>query len=117
MEDTERFSETVSERNQRIEATIIEALQREAARYEAASKNMHRLQSLRLERDQNNPAVKGVALVSPNGPSPINEPPPPIDDPPKPPKPDEPPKPPPVSDPPSEEKPPPMRSGVRQHLL
>jgi hypothetical protein len=41
-------------------------------------------------------AVKGVALLSPNGPSPINEPPPPID---------EPPKPPPVNDPPPEEKP------------
>jgi hypothetical protein len=48
----ERFSETVSERNERIERAITEALQREAARHEAAVKNMHRLRALRLKRDQ-----------------------------------------------------------------
>ena len=52
MQDTERFSETVSERKQRVEAAISEALQREAMRHEAALKNMHRLRALRLERDQ-----------------------------------------------------------------
>ena len=104
VQDTERFSETVSERNQRREAEITEALRGEARRHDAAIKNMHRLRALRLERGQ----------TAPNGPSPINEPPPPIDDPPKPPQPDEPPKPPPVNDPPPEEKPPPMRSGVNQ---
>jgi hypothetical protein len=100
MQDMERFSETVSERNRRREAEIAEALQGEARRHDAAIKNMHRLRALRLERGQ----------TAPNGPSPINEPPPPIDDPPKPPRPDEPPKPPPVNDPPPEEKPPPMRA-------
>jgi hypothetical protein len=50
--------------------------------------------------------VMAKSKSAPNGPSPINEPPPPIDDPPKPPQPDEPPKPPPVNDPPLEEKPP-----------
>jgi hypothetical protein len=49
----EGLSETVSERNQRIEAAITEALQREADRHNAAIKNMHRLRALRLERDQN----------------------------------------------------------------
>ena len=34
----ERFSENVSERNERIERAITEALQREAARHEAAVK-------------------------------------------------------------------------------
>jgi len=104
----EGLSETVSERQQRIETAIAEALQCEAERHEAAVKNMHRLRALRLERGENKPAVKGA----PNGPSPINDPPPPIDDPPKPPQPDEPPKPPPVNDPPPQEKPPPMRNGV-----
>jgi hypothetical protein len=100
MQDMERFSETVSERNQRREAEIAEALQGEARRRDAAIKNMHRLRALRLECGQ----------TAPNGPSPINEPPLPIDDPPKPPQPEEPPKPPPVNDPPAEEKPPPMRA-------
>ena len=57
----ERFSETVSERNERIERAITEALQREAARHEAALKNMHRLRALRLERDKKMPAVKREA--------------------------------------------------------
>ena len=48
----EGLSETVSERNQRIEAAITEALQREANRHNAAIKNMHQLRALRLERDQ-----------------------------------------------------------------
>jgi len=116
----ERLSETISERNQRREAELTEALEREATRHDAAVKNMHRLRALRLERDQNKSSLNGDALSiisknksAPNGPSPINEPPPPIDDPPKPPQPDEPPKPPPVNDPPGE-KPPPMRSGVNQ---
>jgi len=48
----EGLSETVSERNQRREAEITEALQREAERHQAAVKNMHRLRALRLKRDQ-----------------------------------------------------------------
>jgi hypothetical protein len=48
----ERFSETVSERKERLEAAISEALQREADRHDAAVKNLHRLRALRLERDQ-----------------------------------------------------------------
>jgi hypothetical protein len=46
------LSETFSERQQRIEAAITEALQREAERHAAAVKNMHRLRALRLERDR-----------------------------------------------------------------
>ena len=52
MQDIERFPENPSERKQRLEIAISEALQREAARHEAALKNMHRLRALRLERDQ-----------------------------------------------------------------
>ena len=52
MQDVERFSETVSERKQRLEISISEALKREAARHDAAVKNMQRLRALRLERDQ-----------------------------------------------------------------
>jgi hypothetical protein len=52
MQDMERFSESVSERQKRIETSISEALQREATRHDAAVKNMHRLRALRLERDQ-----------------------------------------------------------------
>ena len=52
MRDTERFPESSSERKQRLEAAISEALHREAARHELAVKNMHRLRALRLERDQ-----------------------------------------------------------------
>jgi hypothetical protein len=48
----ERFSETVSERKERLEAEISQALQQEAERHEAAIKNMHRLRALRLARDQ-----------------------------------------------------------------
>jgi len=48
----EGLSETVSERKQRREAEIGEALQREAERHDAAIKNMHRLRALRLERDR-----------------------------------------------------------------
>jgi hypothetical protein len=50
MQDAER-SEPVLDRKQQLEAAISEALQREAARHEAAVKNMHRLRALRLERE------------------------------------------------------------------
>jgi hypothetical protein len=50
MEDTERSS--VAERKERLDTAISEALQREAARHDAAVKNMQRLRALRLERDQ-----------------------------------------------------------------
>jgi hypothetical protein len=99
----EGLSETVSERNQRREAEIADALQREAERHRASIENMRRLRALRLGRDQ----------TAPNGPSPINEPPPPIDNPPKPPQPHEPTRPPPIDDPGPEEKPLPMRSRRR----
>jgi hypothetical protein len=52
MQDMERSSGSVSERQKQIETAISEALQREAARHDAAIKNMHRLRALRLERDQ-----------------------------------------------------------------
>ena len=44
-------AETAFDRNQRREAEINEALKQEAARHDAAVKNMHRLRTLRLERD------------------------------------------------------------------
>lgn len=44
-------AESVFDRNQRREAEINEALKQEAARRDAAVKNMHRLRTLRLERD------------------------------------------------------------------
>ena len=50
MQDTERSS--VAERKERLDTAISEALQREAARHDAAVKNMQRLRALRLERDQ-----------------------------------------------------------------
>jgi hypothetical protein len=52
MRDTERFSETVLERNQRREAEINDALKQEYARREAAVKNMYRLRASRIARDQ-----------------------------------------------------------------
>jgi hypothetical protein len=50
------FAETVFERQQRREKEIIDALQLEAERHEAAIKNMHRLRALRLEREKNSDA-------------------------------------------------------------
>jgi hypothetical protein len=47
MKDAER-----AEREQRLQVAIGEALEREAARHEAAVKNMDRQRALRLERDQ-----------------------------------------------------------------
>ena len=47
MRDAER-----SERQQKLEAAITEALKREANSHDAAVKNMHRLRALRSERDQ-----------------------------------------------------------------
>jgi hypothetical protein len=41
-----------SDRRRQLELSINEALQREAARHEAAVRNMHRLRALRVERDQ-----------------------------------------------------------------
>jgi len=52
MQDTERSPESVLERKQRLEISISEALEREAARHAAAVENMNRLRALRLERDQ-----------------------------------------------------------------
>jgi len=46
------FMKDTEERKRQLEASITEALQREAERHEAAVKNMHRLRVLRLERDQ-----------------------------------------------------------------
>jgi phosphopantothenate synthetase len=45
-------AETVFDRNKRREAEIDEVLRQEAARHEAAVKNMHRLRALRLQRDK-----------------------------------------------------------------
>jgi hypothetical protein len=44
-------ADSVFDRNQKREAQISEALKQEAARHDAAVKNMHRLRTLRLERD------------------------------------------------------------------
>ena len=51
MQNTERPSIPLL-RKQRLEAAMAAGLQQEAARHEAAVKNMHRLRALRLERDQ-----------------------------------------------------------------
>jgi len=53
MSDTKprAVAETVFSRNRRREAEINDALKQEAARHEAAVKNMHRLRALRLARD------------------------------------------------------------------
>jgi hypothetical protein len=52
MKGTVRSPNSVFERKQRLEAAMAAGLQQEAARHEAAVKNMHRLRALRLERDQ-----------------------------------------------------------------
>jgi len=44
-------AESVFDKNKRREAEIENALQQEQARHEAVIKNMHRLRSLRLQRD------------------------------------------------------------------
>lgn len=44
-------AESAFEKNVRREAEIKNALQQEQARHEAALKNMHRLRSLRLQRE------------------------------------------------------------------
>jgi hypothetical protein len=44
------IAESVFDRNQRREAEINDALKQEAARHDAAIKNMHRLRALRLAR-------------------------------------------------------------------
>jgi hypothetical protein len=49
-------AESVFARNQRREAEINEALKQEAARRAAVVKNMHRLRTLRLSRDENTKA-------------------------------------------------------------
>jgi hypothetical protein len=52
MADTVRVvAESVPDRNQRREAEINLALEEEAARHQAAVKNMHRLRALRLARE------------------------------------------------------------------
>jgi hypothetical protein len=44
-------AESVFDKNKRREAEIENALQQEHAKHDAAIKNMHRLRSLRLQRD------------------------------------------------------------------
>ncbi len=51
MTDARLVAESVFDRNRRRETEINEALKQEAARHEAAVKNMHRLRALRLARD------------------------------------------------------------------
>ncbi len=48
---TRLVAESVFDRNRRREVEINEALKQEAARHDAAIKNMHRLRVLRLARD------------------------------------------------------------------
>ena len=54
MSDTKqrKLAETVFDRNQRREVEINDALKQEAARHQAAIKNMDRLKALRLSRDE-----------------------------------------------------------------
>jgi len=69
MDNTEvrAVAETVFDRNQRREAEINIALEEEAARHQAALKNMHRLRALRLARDEKlnaeSPAASGSAVA------------------------------------------------------
>ena len=51
MTDARVVAESLFDRNRRREAEINEALQQEAARHEAAVRNMQRLRALRLARD------------------------------------------------------------------
>lgn len=48
-------AESAFEKNKRREAEINTALRQEQARHEAAIKNMHRLRSLRLQREAQKP--------------------------------------------------------------
>jgi hypothetical protein len=48
---TRTVAESLFDRNQRRNAEINEALKQEAARHDAAVKNMQRLRALRLARD------------------------------------------------------------------
>jgi hypothetical protein len=50
--------ESAFAKNQRREAEINSALQQEHARHEAVIKNMHRLRSLRQQRDAQKPPAK-----------------------------------------------------------
>jgi hypothetical protein len=50
--------ESTFAKNQRREAEINSALQQEHARHEAVIKNMHRLRSLRLQREAQKPPAK-----------------------------------------------------------
>ena len=45
-------AETLFQRNEKREAEINQALKQEAARHDAAIKNMHRLKALRLARNK-----------------------------------------------------------------
>ncbi len=56
IDNSRAFAETVFEREQRREKEIKDALKLEAERHEIAIKNMHRLRTLRLERDKNSNA-------------------------------------------------------------
>ncbi len=56
IDNSRAFAETVFEREQRREKEIKDALKPEAERRETAIKNMHRLRTLRLERDKNSNA-------------------------------------------------------------
>jgi hypothetical protein len=49
------LAESAFDKNKRREAEINSALQQEHAKHEAAVKNMHRLRSLRLQRDAQTP--------------------------------------------------------------
>jgi hypothetical protein len=50
-EQDREVAESLFEKDKRREAEINSALQQARARHEAAVKNMHRLRSLRLQRD------------------------------------------------------------------
>jgi hypothetical protein len=62
-------AESVFDRNTRREAEIKSALDLQAAKHQAAMKNMQRLRSLRLERDaKNQPAKRRINRSGPSQP-------------------------------------------------
>jgi hypothetical protein len=58
MASSKQRAESATQRSQRRESEINDALRQEAARHAAAVKNMHRLRALRLARDAKTSAKK-----------------------------------------------------------
>jgi hypothetical protein len=56
-----KVAESAFNKNERREAEITSALRQEQAKHEAAVQNMHRLRSLRLQRDAQKAASEAVS--------------------------------------------------------